>query len=372
MNKKEIAEIKKTMSIERMCLDQISACYVNADKEMTMIDDKKFLSLPEEEIFKYLEIFKKAFSGKLDKNLFNISIKATTDEKSREKQDFLIKLKSDQKNLHETLFTQIIESYPYPENYCIILVHGTYDVPGAKDVDGFADDVSETVYEHILCCICPVKQEKAALCYDDQSIIDKTGAKRIELPISAFLYPAFNDRAADVHEALYYAKKYEEKDDILLDAVFASMPKIPAEKQKEYFNQIFEECIGDKNTFDTVKSFQEDLETRMEEKGDLSAPLSLDKEDLFQMIGDAADIEIDENKFDNMYDDMFGKEKINAEHLAEKNMMEIKGHDILIRVKNTTKGMVEQQMVNGKLCYVIPVEEGMTVNGVSIKAESKK
>ena len=58
MNKKEVLEIRKQFSPENCAITRICGCYVDHEKEKKMEMKKAFLSLPEEEAFKYFDIFK--------------------------------------------------------------------------------------------------------------------------------------------------------------------------------------------------------------------------------------------------------------------------------------------------------------------------
>ena len=72
MNKKETAEIRKQFKPEKSTISRLCCCYVNPDKEKIMETGGRFLSLPEEEQFKYFEIFKQTLGGSLGKNLLNL------------------------------------------------------------------------------------------------------------------------------------------------------------------------------------------------------------------------------------------------------------------------------------------------------------
>ncbi len=61
----------------------------------------------------------------------------------------------------DTFYNKVIENYEYGENYYIILIHSAYDVPGKASDNEEMFDASEEVYNHILCCICPVKALRA-------------------------------------------------------------------------------------------------------------------------------------------------------------------------------------------------------------------
>ena len=53
MNKKEIAEIKKQFTPANCTITRICGCYVDAEKNKKTKIKEAFLSLPEEEMFKY-------------------------------------------------------------------------------------------------------------------------------------------------------------------------------------------------------------------------------------------------------------------------------------------------------------------------------
>ncbi len=74
MNKKEISEIKKQFTPDRCCITRICGCYVDGEKNKKTELKEAFLSLSEEEAFKYFEIFKKTLSGTIGKNLINMEV----------------------------------------------------------------------------------------------------------------------------------------------------------------------------------------------------------------------------------------------------------------------------------------------------------
>ena len=69
-----------------------------------------------------------------------------------------------------------------------------------------------SVYEYILCSICPVTLSKAGLCYNavTNSIEDRIRDWIVTDPANGFLFPAFNDRSTDIHNILYYTKNPED------------------------------------------------------------------------------------------------------------------------------------------------------------------
>ena len=76
------------------------------------------------------------------------------------------KSRLEDENLISALFEKIANSYQFPDDYLIALVHGCYDIPG-KGTDGSEQfDASDEVYEYIQCILCPVALSKSGLAYN--------------------------------------------------------------------------------------------------------------------------------------------------------------------------------------------------------------
>lgn len=95
MNKKEVSEIKKQFTPDNCAITRICGCYVDGEKNKKTQLKEAFLSLPEEEIFKYFELFRKTLSGTIGKNLLNMEFPLSA-ENAGGTQDFLLKLRASQ------------------------------------------------------------------------------------------------------------------------------------------------------------------------------------------------------------------------------------------------------------------------------------
>ena len=65
MEKKEVLELKRRLKKETCTISKLAGCYVNSSKEKVVTFTDDFLSLSDDEIFKYLEIAGKTLSGDL-------------------------------------------------------------------------------------------------------------------------------------------------------------------------------------------------------------------------------------------------------------------------------------------------------------------
>ena len=214
MTKQEISEIKKLLTPKNCSITRICGCYVDGEKNKKTELRQAFLALPEEEMFKYFEILRKALSGTIGKNLLTLEFPLKSEEEGGT-QEFLMRLKESKLKddvLLEQFYDKIIENYEFVGNYLILVIHDVYDVPG-KTTDGIEmEDASDEIYEYLLTCICPVELSKPGLSYDaaENTFRNRVRDWVVGLPDTGFLFPAFTDRSSDIHSTLYYTKNSEE------------------------------------------------------------------------------------------------------------------------------------------------------------------
>ena len=151
MNKKEIAEIKRRITKTKCSFTRLCGCYVDAEKQKRLTLKEAFLSLPEEEMFKYIDILRKTLSGSIGRTLINMEFPTEQETAEDGAQRFLMRLlesRLQDDELLEQFYDRVIETYPNPENYFIILVHDAYDIPKIT-TDGMENfDASEYVYDY--------------------------------------------------------------------------------------------------------------------------------------------------------------------------------------------------------------------------------
>lgn len=81
MRRKEIAEIRKQFSLENCNITRIDTTLITQG-EITTRQQQTFLNLDNDDLLKYLGIFKKTLSGELGKNLLNLKFRAPEPEMS--------------------------------------------------------------------------------------------------------------------------------------------------------------------------------------------------------------------------------------------------------------------------------------------------
>ncbi len=388
MTKSEINEIKKQFTVDGCTIDRICGCYVNNEKEKTCITTDAFLSLPEEEMHKYFDILKKSFSGTEGKNILEMDFPLAEEEEGG-RQDFLLKVRNsalkDEELINE-FFDRIIECYDTVEKYYIILIHASYDVPGVTSDRITMEDASDTVFDYIVCSICPVKLTKAALSYnaDENRISERVRDWVVTDPEKAFMFPLFNDRAADIHGVLYYSKKSEELMESLVDGMFGSDMPVSAGDQAEVFNNIINETLGESCSLETVRNIHENVGVMLRQYDNSEPePLTLGKEEvkkLFEKSGvDNETMRTFSDKYDKaVMETLEGDDadventRIRAANIAGVKKFDIKTPDIVIKVNPERIDLIESRVIDGRQCLVIPVNDRVEVNGLSCRTIGDK
>lgn len=372
MNKKEIAEIKKQFTQERCAITRICGCYVDGRKNKKTELKEAFLSLPEEEMFKYFAIFRKALSGTVGKNLLTMEFPLASEEAGGT-QDFLMQLRASSlkdENLLEEFYDKIIENYYSVENYLILLIHAVYDIPGKSSDGEEMFDASDEVYDHILCCICPVTLSKPGLSYDEESNAFHTRIcdRVVNMPDIGFLFPAFHDRSTDVHSLLYYAAKPEELRMEFVEPVLGCNLPLSAGDQKETFQTIVEETLGDACDYEVVKNIHEKLNEMIEEKKDEPDPVVLDRAEVKRLLEYSGVEEEKLSSFEEKYEEAAGTDTcFVASNVANTRQFEIKTPDVVVKVSPDRMDLVETKVINGRKCLVISLDNSVEVNGITVR-----
>lgn len=372
MHKKEVLEIRKQYKPEECSITRICGCYVNGNKEIVAQSRDAFLSLPDEEIFKYLTIFKQTLSGTIGKNLINMEF-PLEQEMPGGTQEFLLQLRESKLQddmLLEEFYQKIIENYNYGENYYIILIHVAYDIPG-KSTDGSEMfDASDEVYEYVLCSICPVQLSKEGLCYNPETnhMENRIRDWLVEPPVKGFLFPAFNDRSTDIHSLLYFSKQAEDLQPEFIENALGCTFPMSAGSQKNTFHSVVMNTLGEECEYDVIRNIHDNLNDIIEEAKESPEPPVLTKPELKRLLSNSGVTEERLETFDTNFDHIAGeKAEFLVPNIAETRKFSIETPDIVIKVNPERADLVETRVINGRRCLVIEMTDQVEVNGVPIR-----
>lgn len=425
MNKKEVLELKKRFKKDQATFTRLVGCYVDCNREKICKFGGKFLTLEEEEYYKYLEIANKVLSGTLGNNLLNLSF-PIEEEQVGGRQQILMALRDtdlEDETLLDTYYDLVIDTYDEPGNYLILLFMDSYDVMTRTNDNNNLDE-SEEVYKYLMCAICPVSLSKPGLGYleSEKRIGPRIRDWVVGAPDTGFLFPAFNDRSTDIHSTLFYTKNTKEPHSEFMTNGLGCGVERTATEQKMAFHSIVRNVLGaeDENTDNVMLDIQQNLSDLADEYAEChdteEDPFILDKDVMTKVLNDSNVSEEKINRIEKSIDEAFGEKLPMAENvidskalvanelrveklaledqvgvltlqLNEKNseleerttqllekqeeidnyIAETKTYDVVLRVKPEKAAQIKSQIINGEKCLVIPMKENenATINGVN-------
>ena len=379
MNTKEIGEIRRRQRRDRSNMTAIYGCYVNDNKEIISQFKQSIGLMPENESEKYFGLLRRTLGGTLGKNLIDIPFK-TSQVANSEEHKLLMDLRSsklgdDEKR--EAFYRKAIENLQLEGSYLILLGCDSYDVPfKSKDGDTQADSSDET-YTYLLCAICPVKQTKATLYYvpEEKQFHDGNMANIVSAPELGFLFPAFDSRATNIYNALYYNKSVKENHQAFVDAVFnAPVPK-PAFEQKQSFEALLTRALDEECTLDVVQTVHEQICQQIEMHKESKVPdaLMISKDMVKDTLESCGVSEQHLAKFSVDYDEAFGFEAdLHPKNVIDNKKIEVTTPDVIIKVAPDRGDLIETRVIGGVKYILINAEENVEVNGVSIHIGDKE
>lgn len=374
MNKKDIQQLRRRMSTDKNNIGKIYGCYINDKKEVISYIDESTAMMSELEADKYFALLKKALSGTHGRNLMEIEF-STSQVTDSERHELLCRLResgSGDKELREKLFSSVIDALTVDDNnYLILLAFDKYDVPN-HDANGEEDGESDTVFTYFICCVCPVKDGRAELGYSspDGKFRTKPSNQIVCPPTLGFMFPAFEDRCANIYKTLYYTKDTETLDGGLIEALFGTDIPMSAGEQKQTFASVLGDTLQNECSLEVIQTVHEQLRERIEEH-----KASKDNEELDISVAEVGSIlkegGVDDEKaekFCTECTERFGKNaSLKPENIIDGNKFILTTPQVKITVDPEYSGIVETRVIDGIKYITIPASEGVEVNGVSIK-----
>ncbi len=377
MNQKEVSELRRRFKPEKSAISRIYGCYVNSSREIISYLDAPLGTMPEEEAEKYLGLLKKALSGTLGRNLIDI-VFSTRQVADSEEHRLLTALRDCQLKdsaLRQSFYEKLIGALELEEsNYLILLAHDVYDVPHrAKDdtVDG-----SDTVFSYFVCCVCPVKEGKPELGYfsGDNEFHTCTPCRVVAPPELGFLFPAFDDRAANLYNALFYARKPDQLHQEVIDAVFHTEPPMSAAEQRETFQSALCGTLEGACSMEVVQSVHDYLRQRIQEHKESRdpEPLAVTAGEVSGVLRNCGVPEERVEAFQTACGQSFGEGALTPANLIDAKHFAVKTADATIQVDPERSYLVEARIIDGRRYLLVPADESVEVNGLGVRIAAAK
>ena len=374
MNQKELNEIRRRFKPDRTAISRIYGCYVNSNKEIISHIDAPVALMSQEEQEMYLGLLKKALSGALGRNLLNVEFSTAQVAGSDEHRLLQTIRQTDARdqNSREALYRRIINAMDMGEtNYLILLAADTYDVPYKGRDDETFSEGSDTVYKYFVCSVCPVKAPTLELKYSSEdSGFHSASTGHIALaPELGFLFPAFDDRAANIYNALFYSKNAAEIHQEVIDAVFRIEPPMSAAEQKNVFGTTLGDTLQRDCSYDVVQSVHEQLRERIAEHKESKdpEPLALTVREVGDVLTNSGvpveKVEVFQQECHRQYGE---DAALNPKNLIESGKFQITTPEVKIAVAPEYSHMIEARVIDGRRYILIPADDGVEINGIGV------
>lgn len=372
MNEKEVAEIRRRFNPQKTNITGVHGCYVNENREIVAEFNQPLAALTQDETESMLSLLKKLLSGGLDRNLIDIEF-SNEQVLGGEEHKRLLKLRDsslcDEQELR-ALFSDIIDTVRVEGAYLILAATDSYDVFTYRE-DGKKDEDSTELFKYFLCGVFPVKMTKPQLSFAafDNTFKNIVANSVITAPLLGFMFPAFDDRAANIYNTLFYTKDSAANNSEIIDRLFKAEPPMPAAEQRETFNSLLNGVTNDENNLEIIKNIQDEIGKMITEHKESRErePLAVSRDDICDILrsSDMADEKIE--TFKAGFDESFGeKARLNPQNLVETKRLELTGADISIKINPERSELVETRVIDGVKYILIRADEEIEVNGVPI------
>lgn len=373
MNQREIGELRRRLKPEKNAITKIYGCYVNSNKQVISYLDGSLGLMPQDEAEKYLTLLRRTLTGQLQKNLIDIvfSTRQVADSEEHRLLSALRQTELKDEQVRRQFYDQVIQSLDMDErNYLILLAHDTYDVPYRGRDDQDQADASDQVFSYVLCAICPVKDSKAELGYfpGENEFHSRSAGQVVAPPELGFLFPAFDNRAANLYNALYYTKQTDLIHQEFIDAIFRTEPPMSADEQKETFHTALAEALEGECSMEVVRSVHQQLRDKLlqhKEEHNPEAP-SISPREVDTILHNCGVEEDKVQAFHKSCAAQFGDGvPLNPANLINSSRFEIKTENATILIDPDYSYLVETRKINGRTYLLLPAD-GMEVNGLAV------
>ncbi|MCF6139179.1 DUF4317 domain-containing protein [Pseudalkalibacillus berkeleyi] len=386
MNKKDIAGLRRQLKVDNdlMKISDIFNVYIM--KETTDIyhyQSQPFEMLDRDQQELFIKNFKKLITGQVDEKLFELKFKRDADNHSQLilHKGLLSKEVEDWKDQMLQMTEKMIKDNPYEKDVVITFIRAEYLKPMKKRNDEAEESERDAVYSHpfILCSINKTQEAKRELVFDyvEKAFkynIDVDSVIDLDTPMTGFLFPAFSNGASDVNHVLYAANKANEPDYRFIDEVLNGDHTITAKEDKEVFEEVMKDVMGDQLTPSTLANVYREINTMVEENEDDEEP-RLDYKNVERVLNQSGGEQVESEKVKAAFERITDNESYELKASSVVPKYKSKSIKIQTKVANISISpqdleYVRQVNYKGKRCIMIEVEEDVDIEGFRLLPEA--
>jgi hypothetical protein len=252
----------------------------------------------------------------------------------------------------------------------ILLACDTYDVPSRGKDDELMNDASEAVFTYILCSICPVRSGKLELGYFSvrTNFMVMPQAKSLRR-LSSALCSAFDNRSANIYNALLYSRSTSQTHHEFIDAVFRTEAPMSAEEQQAAFNNVLTALWKTAAALIQYKLYMNKSASALSgiRKAKTPSPLISQAREVGEILQNSGISEEQVQMFQINSEIEFGDGAVlNPANIINSGKFELVTPQVKVSVNPECSYMLDTKVINGRKYILIPADEGVELNGLCV------
>lgn len=392
MNKQDIAGIRKEFKMDNTMLKikEIYSVYLKKDGLDTIFSEFNYFERMEDDKQDfYIKNFRKILSGSLDSKLFELDFENIPQDMESSEGAYRL--------LYETLNTslkneftegcnrvvaRIAQNYKYDTDVVITFIKAQY-FKGSKKRSEEAEEAKDDntfAFEFMMCSVNKIEPQKKALKFDyeGRQFVPSSSLElviNLNAPLDGFMYPCFTSNASDVNRIMYYSSKLDTINSSFVMNVLECKIGKTAKEEKEDFNVVLKNAVGDKITPENIQTIYEKLSDKLNDENDEGETPVISRVNVKEAIIESG-IE-PKREIEEVYEETLGDKNYDfklSNIVPNLNAKSIKiGSEnlkIILNPKNL-RSIKQVRNSSGNKCLLIELNEEVEIEGLSLKTEDK-
>lgn len=372
MNKKEVSEIKRVVKIDNpFCvLNKLFITMVNADGEYVFMKNPSVHTLTEREENMYYDIFRNMLSTNVGKKFIQYDFEKESFEPNGVQNLMLTNIQQGFNNVDSRtdLLDKIVDNLRYTGPYAIVTGYFTYTVRH-KNKAGEDNKFSDEDFNFILTAICPAQIVDSGFSYNYSTMEFSTESDpKLYInskPTDGFMFPAFDNRSADVSSVMYYSKSPKTfNDSVILDVLQAKFELSPM-AQTEIFQKLLQDTFGERLDYQLLYHINNYIQEYVENFTGDTKPMYLGVGELTSILHDLFE-DGEEEKFEALYKAYCDKIEFDSVNLIAKKM-KLQTSEYALSFNCIYGSKVDAKVVDSMRAIQLTTEDNLLdVNGIVV------
>lgn len=386
MNKKDLAALRKEFKLNSymMAIKDIYSIYLKKDNNEIITKEFNYfdmLEVDKKEL--YLNNFKKVLTGTIDTKIFELDFNIENQEGNS--QSILYEALTSEEKLSEyadKIVERISKNYSYDTDIVINFVKTEYykgnNRKGKKEDESIEDFMQ--AMQFILCSVNKVDIPKKVLKFDYEERIFKPNSAldttiNLNSPLDGFMFPSFTDGSMDVNKIIYYSSKSRQLNLKFVEDVLNCKEKHTDIEEKEKFNAILNDVIGDKIKADAMQEIYERINEKLEDNIEEEEEPTMNMREIKRVLEDSGieNTKMLESSFQEFCGGDYEFKVKNIIPDFSSKSVKIENEDTSIIINPRDLSSVKQVVnKNGTRCLVIELSNDVEVNGFKLEVEGQE